>query len=101
MVTPLQYHFSRSRIIRRAMLQYFAADGKATGTGYKLLWYDIISHVCATMTEAQIKRCLYSFMRCYDVTPEERAEIKQLLQLAQTALTEDQRRQLLSSLPAQ
>jgi len=80
--------------LRRAMLQCLATEGAATGRGYKRLWHGIIADVFGDMPEAEIKRQLFSFLQCYDITPEERAEVVRLLQSSSTALTEDQRRQL-------
>lgn len=101
MATELQRQFARSRILRRAMLQWLAAEGALTGKGYKRLWNTIIADVYGDMTEANIKRQLYSFLQCYDITPDERAEVLRLLQLSETALTEDQRQQILSYLQAE
>ena len=87
--------------MRRGMMEVLAGEGALTGRGYKRLWNSIIADVYEGITEAGIKRQLYSFLQCYDITPDERAECLRLLQLAETALTEDQRQQILSYLQAE
>ena len=101
MATELQRQFARSRILRRAMLEWLAGEGALTGRGYKRLWNGIIADVYEGITEAGIKRQLYSFLQCYDITPDERAEVLRLLQLSETALTADQRQQILSFVQAE
>lgn len=101
MVTELQRQFARSHIIRRAWFTLFAAEGVPCGRGYKRLWNSIIADVMQDSTEARIKQQLFSFLQCYDITPAERAECLRLLQLSSTALTEDQRQQILSYLEAE
>jgi hypothetical protein len=101
MKTELQRQFARSHILRRGMREMLAGEGVLTGRGYKRLWNSIIADVYEDMTEAQIKCYLYSFLQCYDITAAERAEVLRLLQLSGTALTEDQRQQILSYLQAE
>ena len=93
-MTEMQRRFSKCQALRRGMRYYLTAEGTRTGRGYKRLWKHIIADVYGDMTEAQIKGILYSFLQCYDLTAEERAEIRQILQLSATALTENQRRQI-------
>ena len=101
MATELQRQFARSRVLRRGMFEWLATEGALTGRGYKRLWNSIIADVMQDQTEASIKRHLFSFLQCYDITPAERAEVLRLLQLSNTALTEDQRQQILSYLEAE
>lgn len=70
-----------------------AAEG-APVKGYKRTWYEVYKPCFDNMTEAQIKGLLFDFLSCDDITPDERAEILNLLQLSRTALTEEQTRQL-------
>lgn len=101
MATELQRQFARSHILRRGVIEALSAEGAATGRGYKRLLNGIITDVYGRLSEAQIKQYLFSFLKCHDITPGERAEILQLLQLSSTALTEDQRQQLFSFLEAE
>ena len=93
MVTPLQDAFAKSKVLRRGMFLVLNAEAVPV-KGYKRTWYTVYKDVFETMTEAQIKSLLFDFLQCVDITDDERAEIKQLLQLSQTALTEEQTRQL-------
>lgn len=100
-MTEMQRQFSKCQALRRGMRYYLTAEGARTGRGYKRLWKHIIADVYGELTEAKIKCILYSFLQCYDLTGEERAEIRRILQLSETALTEDQRRQIHSYLQAE
>lgn len=93
MVTELQRQFGKSHILRRAMLEWLEAEG--AGRLYRRALYESIADVYGNISEAQIKYILFSFLQCYDITPDERAEALHLLELSETALTEDQRRQML------
>ena len=93
-MTEMQRRFSKCQALRRGMRLYLTAEGARTGRGTKRLWKHIIADVYGDMTEAKIKMMLYSFLQCYDLTSKERAEIREILQLSETALTEDQRRQI-------
>ena len=97
----MQRQFKKSRILRRGMLDALAGEGLKTGRGYKRQWSRIISDTFSNMPEVQIKVCLYSFLQCRDITPEERAEVLRLLQLSETALTQEQRQQILFLLQAE
>lgn len=97
MATELQRQFARSRVLRRGMREIL---GAATGRGCKKLWDSIIADVYADMSEAQIKCCLYAFLNSYDIMAADRAEVLRLLQLSETVLTAEQRRQIASLLQA-
>lgn len=84
--------------MRRGMLDVIASEGMKTGRGHKRIWYKGIAAACNGMPEAQIKYYLYSFLNCSDITAAERQEVLRLLQFAETALTDDQRRQIYNSL---
>ena len=94
----LQQAFSKSPLLRTAILNYYRATGWRMGTGYKRTWYKIIGDTFDSMPEAEIKRFLYLFLQCSDITAANRAEIAQLLSLSQTALTENQRERLRQTL---
>ena len=69
--------------------------------GFRRVWYDSIAFAFEALPEADIKRRLYEFLQCGDLTPADRAEIVRLLQLSGTAFTRKQRRQLDSILKAE
>ena len=98
MVSRLQRRFSRSKVLRRGMLEMLGGMGTRTGRGYKRLWYDVIADVYGCMTEAEIKCFLFHALNCYDLTADERAEVLQLLQMTRTALTTRQLEQIAFSL---
>ena len=90
MVTELQAAFAKSKVMRRAMREMLEAEGityKGAARTWNSVFFDTFT---ATMTEARIKSLLYDFLSCDDLRPAERKEIKQLLQLSSTALTEEQ-----------
>ena len=90
MVTELQAAFAKSKIMRRTMREMLEAEGLPY-KGYARTWHKVFYDTfTACMAEAQIKSLLHDFMTCDDITPAERAEIKHLLQLSSTALTEAQ-----------
>ena len=93
MVTPLQEAFPKSKVLKRGMLLLLQAEGVPL-KGYKRTWYKVYRETFAKMTEPEIKKMLYDFLQCCDITDAERAEIRQLLRLSQTALTDEQARQL-------
>ena len=94
MVTELQRQFARSKILRRGMREVLASEGIPAGRGYKRLWNEITGRTFERMTEAEIKDLLYDLYTCDDITPAERAEVVQLLQLSSTALTTEQQEAL-------
>ena len=100
MVTELQRRFCRSRFLRRGILCLITEE---TGSveGFRRVWYDSIAFAFEALPEADIKRRLYEFLQCGDLTPADRAEIVRLLQLSGTAFTRKQRRQLDSILKAE
>ena len=68
--------------------------------GYKRVWYDCIAATFEPLPEADIKARLYQLLQCCDLTAEDRAEIRQLLELSSTALTDGQRQRIDSLLQA-
>ena len=100
-MTEMQRQFCKCQALRRGTLDFLDAEGARTGRGYKRLWNTVIADIYGDMTEAEIKAVIYSFLPCYDLTGEERAELLHILQLSETALTEDQRRQITIHLQAE
>ena len=101
MATKLQRQFCRSRIFREPMNLALMQECAPIRRGSRRLYNSIYADVFADLPEPYIKRFLYAFIACDDVTAEDRAEALRLLQLSSTALTEDQRQQILSFLQAE
>lgn len=93
MATRLQMAFSKSAIRRRMALDMMQSEN-ITVRGYKRLMNGVYTEVLQQMPEPRIKLFLYSVLQCYDITPDERAEALKLLQMAETALTAEQREQI-------
>lgn len=91
--------FTRCRALRRGLLEWLAAEG-ATIQGRRRLYYALTTETFKSMTEAQAKATIWNFLQCDDLTDQERAELLDILQLAETALTADQRRQIIFYLQA-
>ena len=96
----MQRRFSRSKLLRRLILEHIAAELGGVN-GYKRVLSACIADAYKDTPEPQIKALLYQFLQCYDLPAEYRAEILQLLQLSSTALTRRQRRQIALSLQAE
>lgn len=90
MATKLQQRFSKSKIWRRVM--YLCLDAEAMPyLGNKRFFNNLFASLAESMPEPEIVLLLFEFLQCADITPEEQAEALKLLQLNQTALTEQQR----------
>lgn len=97
--TKLQHRFANSRIIRRAMIEYLISEGVPAGRGYLRIWRKIANDVFSEMPEIKIKQFLIElYYTCNDLSPAERAEIIELLQLSSTALTTEQLEDLKATL---
>lgn len=92
-MTPLQRRFCRSKVLRRGMLGVIAAEVGSV-KGCKRMWYSCVAYSMEKLPEADIKRRLFQLLQCSDITTEDVAEIRQLLNLSGTALTRRQRRQM-------
>ena len=89
MATRLQERFLKSRIFRSIMQAELTAEGFPP-EAYNRCYVDCMREIFQDMTEAEIKKYLYAFLQSYDITDQEREEIRELLSMAETSLTEKQ-----------
>lgn len=92
--------FSRCRALRRGLLEYMQAEGAAI-RGNRRLYNSLIADVFSSVTEAQAKAIIWNFLQCYDLTAQERGELLDILQLSETALTDQQRQEIIFYLQAE
>jgi len=92
--------FCHCRALRRGMLEYLEAEG-ATIRGNRRLYNSLIADVYRGMTEAQAKAVIWNFLQCQELTAQERGELLDILQLSETALTDQQRQAIILSLQAE
>lgn len=76
------------------------AEGAAI-RGNRRLYNSLIADVFSSVTEAQAKAIIWNFLQCYDLTAQERGELLDILQLSETALTDQQRQEIIFYLQAE
>ena len=93
-MTPLQKAFAKSRLLRRGISELLEDTEPELTAGTRLFLQGLYCRILAYTPEPQIKCYLFMFLQCDDITAADRHEIKDLLQLSQTALTDEQAEQL-------
>ena len=93
-MTPLQRAFAKSRLLKRGISELLEETEPELTAGTRLFLQGLYCHNLAYTPEPKIKQYLFMFMQCDDITAADRQEIKELLQLSQTALTDEQTEQL-------
>lgn len=78
-LTPLQQAFSKSRAGRRVFREEITRE--AGGSGWGQLTDTLLADIAAYMSDNLIADVLYYALQCDDITPAERKEIAQILDL--------------------